>query len=639
MKTTYFSTVLMLCAVALFSSCSKEENGSIDTPDSPSSGSNTSMSNPSITDVVYPTFDTTIKEYSGEKATDASLDIVGTDEDIYWEANKIKETVTVVYDGSSATVTTTNSSILYDVQGAYVTVDMLTNSVKNVEVIVKGNSSDGQLKIYGEKKFKLTLSGVELTSKRGPAINDQCKKRVFVHLTEGTVNKLTDASSYADDLYYLNGATADDEDRKGCFFSEGNLIFSGTGSLIIKGNYKHGLVTDGYLYVRPGVTIAVENAAKNAIHVKGDSDESIGVVIKGGLIYANTSAVAGKCIKSDENIDISGGILELNTSGGSEYDSDDKDTSSPSCIKSDKDVIISDGTITLKSTGMGGKGINTDGALQIDGGSVTVSTTGGKYYYSNDLTSSPKGIKADGDITINNGKVYVSVTGVSDGSEGIESKSALIINDGEIYVYTYDDAMNASNDITINGGKVYCYAVNNDGIDSNGTLNLNGGLVIASGTNAPEEGFDCDVSDKFKVTGGILIGTGGAAVSPSTSSTQNTLIYNGISAVKGAMITILNSSNEAILSYVLPRQMNGMSLFFSSPNLTKGTYTLLGGGELSSAADSWYEWYSGGSWSNGESLGTFTVSSTVTTVGSSQGGGPGGDTPGGNNPGGGPGRP
>jgi len=632
MKTTYFSAVLLLCAAALFSSCSKDENEVID-PDS--SDSNGSMTNPTITDVTYPTFETAIKEYSGETATDASSDAVGTDEDFYWEANSFKETVTVAYDGSTATVTTTNSSILYDVQGAYVTIDMLTNSVKNVEVIVKGSSSDGQLKIYGEKKFKLTLSGVELTSKRGPAINDQCKKRAFVHLTDGTVNKLTDASSYSDDTYYLNGATADDEDRKGCFFSEGNLIFSGTGSLVINGNYKHGLVTDGYLYVRPGVTIAVENAAKNAIHVKGDSDELIGVVIKGGLIYANTSATAGKCIKSDENIEISGGVLELNTSGGSEYDSDDQDTSSPSCIKSDKNVLISAGTITLKSTGMGGKGISADEDIQIDGGDVTVTTTGGKYYYTNNLTSSPKGIKADGNITINNGKVYVSVTGVSDGSEGIESKAALVINDGEVYVYAYDDAMNAAEEITINGGKVYCYAVNNDGIDSNGTLNLNGGLVISSGTNAPEEGFDCDASDKFKVTGGILIGTGGSAVSPSTSSSQNILIYNGISAVKGGMINIVNSSNESVLSYVLPRQMNGMSLFFSSPALTKGTYTLCGGGALSGASYSWYEWYSGGTWSNGESLGSFTVNSVVTTVGNSQGGG---NNPGGNNPGG-PGRP
>lgn len=578
-----------------------------------------------------PDFDYTITAYDGEKADDAAADVVGTDEDLYWEANSFTETVTVAYEGTSATVTTTNEAVLCHTDGAYVTIDMLTNSVKNVEITVSGKSDAGQLKIYGEKKFKLTLNGVELTSAIGPAINSQCKKRAFIHLADGTTNRLTDASSYSDEPYYLNGATADDEDRKGCLFSEGNLIFSGTGVLVVEGKKKHGIATDGYFYMRPGTTIAVTDAAKNAIHVKGDEDDAIGIKIQGGLIYANTTATAGKCLKTDLNVEIAGGKLLLNTSGGSEYDSDENDTSSPACIKADGNVIVTGGTHVLKSTGTGGKGMNVDGTLQMDGGTMTVTTTGGKYIYDEalDLTSSPKGVKADGDITINGGELNISVTGVSDGSEGLESKSTITINDGEIYIYAYDDAMNASTDITINGGKVYCYAVNNDGIDSNGTLNLAGGLVIASGCAAPEEGFDCDNSNNFKVTGGTLIGTGGAAVAPSNASTQRTVIYNGINATQGTKLCILNSSGTPIMTYELPRTMTGMSLFFSSPDLTAGSYTVSVGGTLSGAADAWNGWLSGGTWSGGTQLGTFTSSSIVTTVG--------GNTGGGGNPGGGPG--
>lgn len=89
--------------------------------------------------------------------------------------------------------------------------------------------------------------------------------------------------------------------------------------------------------------------------------------------------------------------------------------------------------------------MNVDGTLQMDGGTMTVTTTGGKYIYDEalDLTSSPKGVKADGDIIINGGELNISVTGVSDGSEGLESKSTITINDGKIYIYAYDDAMNA----------------------------------------------------------------------------------------------------------------------------------------------------------------------------------------------------
>lgn len=184
------------------------------------------------------------------------------------------------------------------------------------------------------------------------------------------------------------------EDRKGCFFSEGNLVFSGTGVLVVAGKYKHGIVTDGYFWMRPGVTIAVTEAAKNGIHVKGDTDDNIGVYVKGGFIYTNISSSAGKGIKTDLNAEIAGGKLLLNTSGDAVYESDENDTSSAAGIKTDGSIIISGGTHTLKSTGTGGKGLNADTDITISGGETTITTTGGKYAYSSSLTSSPQRSKS-----------------------------------------------------------------------------------------------------------------------------------------------------------------------------------------------------------------------------------------------------
>lgn len=582
-----------------------------------------------------PGFNVEIEPYDGEKADDALADVVGSDEDLYWENNTFSSIVSVSYAGTTATVETDNDDILSYTDGAHVTIDMQTYSVKNVEIIISGKCDDGSLKIYGEKKFKLTMNGVELTSSHGPAINSQCKKRIFVHMTEGTTNRLTDATTYSDDSYYLNGATADSEDRKGCFFSEGNLIFSGSGVLIVQGNQKHGIVTDGYFYMRPGVTIAVTGAAKNAIHVKGDSDDGIGIRINGGLIYANVSSTSGKCLKTDLDAVIAGGKLLLNTSGGAEYDEDDGDTSSAACIKTDGNVTITGGTLTLKSSGTGGKGINSDGNIHIGGGTISVATTGGKFVYTQSLTSSPKGIKADGDITIDDGEINISVTGVSDGSEGLESKGSLTINGGETYVYAYDDAINASSAVNINGGRVFAYSVNNDGIDSNGSLSITDGVVIASGCSAPEEGFDCDNSSNFKISGGIIIGTGGTAVSPSGSSSQRSIIYNGITAAKGSLLYILDGAGVPVLAYELPRSIsNGLTLLFSSPDLVAGSYTVLSGGSVTYYTDSWNGWYSGASCSGGSTLGTFTSSSTVTTVGNSSMGGGFGNSGYGGGPGG-----
>ncbi len=583
-------------------------------------------------DGTTPEFDSTIEQWNGEKADDAHLDAVGTDADFFHEVNTFTSTVTVTYNGASVSVESSNNQILHHISGAYATVDMQTNSVSGVEIVVKGKSEDGGLKIYGEKKFKLTLDGVELTSQKGPAINSQCKKRIYVHLQEGTTNRLTDVASYSDDTYYLDAYA--DEDRKGCFFSEGNLVFSGTGTLVVAGKYKHGIVTDGYFWMRPGVTIAITEAAKNGIHVKGDSDDNIGVYVKGGLIYANLSSEAGKGIKCDLDVEVAGGKLCLNTSGKAIYESDENDTSSAAGIKTDGAIAISGGTHTLKSTGTGGKGLNADMDITISGGETTITTTGGKYTYTSSLTSSPKGAKADGNITISGGKLNISVTGKSDGSEGLESKGTMNITGGEVYVYAYDDAINAAKAFNVTGGKVYAYASNNDGIDSNGSLLVSGGLVIASGTSAPEGGIDVDNSNNFKVNGGVIISTGGSLQSnPSSSSSQRCVVYNGASVSKGKKVTVLDSSSKPILTFEFPRTMSNASLFFSCPDIVaKETYTISSGGTLSSYTDSWNGWYDGGTWSGGTQLTSFTSSSVITTIGSSNngsggggmGGGPGG---------------
>lgn len=618
-----------LCLAALtMAACSEINNNMPEMPEMPGMGGGMGGGSD---DTQAPDFDPVIYPYQDQKATDATADVVGENEDIYHELNDFSTKVYVAYDGAKATVTTDSKSIISHVDGAHVVIDMLTNSVKNVNVILSGASADGSLKIYGEKKFMLTLAGVELESTIGPAINSQCKKRVFVEVSDGTVNSLTDASTYSDDTYYPDGVTSADEDRKGCFFSEGNMIFSGCGVLKVAGRTKHGIATDGYFWMRPGVTIAVTEAKKNAVHVKGSTSDNIGVSINGGLLYTNVASEAGKGIKTDMMVEINGGELQLNTSGNAVYDTDEQDTSSAACIKADGEVIINGGNLTLKSTGTGGKGINTDTDVIFAGGVATITTTGGKYYYTQNVTSSPKGVKADGNVTITGGELNICVTGRSDGSEGLESKKDMVIGGGNVYVYAYDDAINAGTSLTINGGNVFSHSVNNDGIDSNGKLTVNAGIVIASGATSPEESFDSDNSNNFKVNGGTLIGIAGGCTSPNTSSTQYSLLYNGLSASKDTMLGLVNKSGELIVAYKLHRSLSGLTLMVSSAGMSKGDYTIMTGGTVSGSSAQWQGCYIGGQWSGGTSAASVTLSSTVTTYGNTGmgGGGMGGGMGGG----------
>ena len=514
-----------------------------------------------------PAYDYDIVQWNGEKADDAANDKPSYDVDLYYEANAFSNIVNVNFDGSKATVTTTSSKIKYNVTDAYVTIDLLTNLVKNTEIIVSGKSNDGGLKIYGKNKYKLTMNGVELSSRHGPAINNQNKKALFVHLTEGTTNILKDSTAYVDDAHYVE-TTAAEEDRKGCFFSEGNMVFSGTGVLQVAARYRHGIATDSWLYTRPGVTIAITEAAKNGIHVKGDIDDNMGVKIAGGLIHACIASPAGKAIKTDHSVEISGGKVVLYTSGDALFDTEQADLSSAAGINSDGAVTISGGNVTIKSKGAAGKGINVTTDLTISGGEVFVATTGNRYEYSAALTSSPKAVKTDGNITISGGKLTIAATGKSDGAEGLECKKALSISGGDINVYAYDDAISATEQLTITNGTVYTYSSANDGIDVNGILTIDGGNVTAIGGQVPEGGIDVDVNGKFLINGGTVVALGGMMEQqPDAAGKQSSVIVNNLKINKGDKLVAKDGNGKEIISIASPRTFSESSICMSATGI------------------------------------------------------------------------
>ena len=613
-------SIFIILAMLLFA-CTDNNSEFPDPPMDPGLGNNDSGEN--NVDNYAPKIPIAENGYDGKVATDKDADIVIPSDNTYWENVEFQTTITVSFSKSSAEVKASNPDVKSYISGADVALDL--TGLNGVEVIADGATEDGQLKVYTDSPVKLTLNEVHITSSKSAAINVQSKSILYLHIADGTQNYICDTASQSDEFYYPEGVTASDEKRNGALYCKGSVVVSGGGLLVLDGKKKHGLSIKSSFTIRPGVTLAINDVADNCVKAEC-------ITILGGYLWTKTSADAGKCLSSDADITIKGGLLKLYTSGGSIYEEDENDTSSPAGMKADGNMTISGGNILCVSSGDGGKGLNVDGNLTIDAGTINIATSGGKYIYNEalDLDSSPKGVKAEGEIVINGGLLNIQVTGKSDGSEGLESKSKITINNGEVFVYAYDDAINVGGDnpigIEINGGKIFAFADNNDGIDSNGKLWVNGGLVIASGSAKPEEGLDCDNSQNFIVTGGTLIGTGGAAISTSSSSTQRSVIYNGLSATTGELFVIADADGSPILRYELPRTMSSMSLFFSSPDIiSAATYTVYSGGSLSGNTTNWNGWFGDGAYSVGSKLGTFSSTSLTTTVGSSggSGGGPG----------------
>ena len=389
------------------------------------------------------------------------------------------DTIAITWNGTAVTVNGSNDSVTVTYNNGYVTIN---STVKDISYILSGTGT-GQLSIYSTNRLQLQLNNLTLTCSDGPAINNQCKKSLFVVLN-GT-NSLTDGSTY----------TSSTEDRKAAFFSEGQMIFSGRGSLTVKGNYKHAIASDDYiLFTESTGTLNLTSSVKDGIN-------------------------------SNDGIYIHGGNITVTTTGKGTWDTTDKETKAAAGINSGSNILISGGNITLTSTGSGGKGLKCDSALNITGGTLTVKTTGG-LYYSNGSTentnytgntdnlnskyySSPKGIKAVGAITISGGTINVSTSGRN--GEGIESKSTIVIDGGQITVNSYDDAINAQSDLTVNGGYIYAHATNNDGLDANGNCYIKGGLIYAIGARSPEVAIDANSEEQKKlyITGGTIIAVGG----------------------------------------------------------------------------------------------------------------------------------
>ena len=534
---------------------------------------------------------------------------VDTSDDDYIENTTFDKTITITFSKSgSATVSGDDLGIVAVSGNDVIATNTSTNVIKYV---LTGETSDGFFKLYSTKKQAIVLNGVSITNPNGAAINNQSKKRTFIVLNDGSKNYLTDGTNYSD--------ATDSEDMKGCFFSEGQLIFSGSGYLEVDANCKAGIRSDDYVRTMPKTNIYVDASSGNGI--RGND----AVIVTGGVININITGTADKGISTDGEVRIDGGRTTILTSGGYEYDSDDKDYSACSGIKADSIININGGEVNIKSTGTGGKGINCDDKININDGVVRIITTGKRQKDSKGSVS-PKGIKADGNITVNGGQTQVRLEGSGDGTEGIESKSEIHIEAGTVESYSYDDAINSAGNLYIDGGYVYARSYNNDGIDANKNLYLNGGVVIAEGAAQPECGIDAAEQYKAYVNGGTVIAVGGGMQAIDSSSKQASI---AVTVSMGTTIGVLDGS-KAILAYTTPSQNSGTALMISSPSFKSGSSYTLRAGCTATGGTSFYNLMTGCTIGSGSQSVDVTASTSIS--GSMGGGGMGG---GGGMPGGG----
>ena len=303
----------------------------------------------------------------------------------YVENSTWSKVIMINYMGDRVEVDGTVPGIIIRPDGAHVTVMNMSSSP--VKLVVGGRTADGSLKLYSDKRLQVLLNNADITNPHGAAINNQGSKSMYVVLAGGTTNSLHDGTDYAD---------VEDEDQKAALFSEGQIIFSGSGRLDVTAVGRGGIRSDDYIRIRPGVNIYVNSTALDGLRAND------GIILDGGVINVETSGTGAKGVRSGGPLTVNGGRLIAINNGDTRVTEEDDlaDTTACAALYCDMPLTVNAGTIKLKATGDGGKGVNAKQDVTFTGGTLLAVAAGTR------KVKKPKGVKIDGNFAISGGYFY-----------------------------------------------------------------------------------------------------------------------------------------------------------------------------------------------------------------------------------------
>lgn len=197
--------------------------------------------------------------------------------------------------------------------------------------------------------------------------------------------------------------------------------------------------------------------------------------------------------------------------------------------------------------------------------------------------------------------------------EGISSTMHIDILGGSIRIFATEDGINANNDgvshIDISGGYVYIETGIGDGIDSNGTITISGGTVIAqSALVGGNSGLDADGA--ITIDGGLVIASGGSMMgSVSTDSSQSSLLIEfGSALMADTLVTVRDAADVDVVTFAPSQPF--VEMLVSTPALEDDVeYTVYTGGVGNGEAVDGL--YADGASEPGTVFGTVTTASAV----------------------------
>lgn len=175
--------------------------------------------------------------------------------------------------------------------------------------------------------------------------------------------------------------------------------------------------------------------------------------------------------------------------------------------------------------------------------------------------------------------------------EGLEAAELNVLS-GNISILSSDDCLNAANSdlgsydfaMNISGGTINAYSSEGDGFDSNGDLNISGGIIaVWTANRADNQPLDADGT--LNISGGTVLAAGGSSgmeLNINTEQAYVTFSASGQLISKGNVVSIKSSDGGELHSAAA--SCDAAYAFFSSAELESGSSYSLYAGDSSAAA-------------------------------------------------------
>ena len=311
----------------------------------------------------------------------------------------------------------------------------LSGTLNNGQVVVDAGDAS---------KVQLVLSGAQITSATSAALYALSADKVFLTLDAGTENALSNGGVFT---------AVDENNIDSAIFAKTDLTCNGSGSLTVTSPGGHGVVS---------------------------KDE---LTITGG---AYTIDAGGHGLEAKDSIAVADGSFTI-TAGKDGIHSENSEDGDLGLL------YIAQGTFVIDAQG---DGISASGAMQVDGGSFTMTTGGGSESVTMALSDTagrqPGGSRPFPGGSLPSGRPEGQATppsGAPDSqahsqdasanttsSKGLKAGAALAVTGGSFTLDTADDSIHAAGDIRLSGA-AFTIRTGDDGVHSDAGVAISGGKL------------------------------------------------------------------------------------------------------------------------------------------------------------------